>query len=75
MTSKFAKKSTSSDINATWYNVRGRLDETFMTIWLSRSSEVRIKVRIWPQSPFGTIFLPLLLSLFFLFVKHLTLLF
>jgi len=30
------------------------VDETFMMIWLSRSSEV--KVRRWPQSPFGTIF-------------------
>jgi len=27
-----------------------------MTIWLSRSSEVRVKVRRWPQSPIGTIF-------------------
>jgi len=32
------------------------IDETFMTIWLSRSSEVRFKVRRWPQSPVGTIF-------------------
>jgi len=31
------------------------VDETFMTIWLSRSSEVSVKVRRWPQSPFGTI--------------------
>jgi len=27
------------------------VDETFTTIWLSRSSEVRVKVRRWPQSP------------------------
>jgi len=33
------------------------VDETFTMIWLSRSSEVRVKVRRWPQSPFGTIFL------------------
>jgi len=32
------------------------VDETFMTIWLSMSSEVRVKVRRWPQSPIGTIF-------------------
>jgi len=32
------------------------VDETFTTIWLSRSSEVRVKVRRWPQSPVGTIF-------------------
>ena len=32
------------------------VEETFTTIWLSRSSEVRVKVRRWPQSPFGTIF-------------------
>jgi len=32
------------------------VDETFMMIWPSRSSEVRVKVRKWPQSPFGTIF-------------------
>jgi len=32
------------------------VDETFTTIWLSRSSEVMVKVRRWPQSPFGTIF-------------------
>jgi len=32
------------------------VDESFTTIWLSRSSEVRVKVRRWLQSPFGTIF-------------------
>jgi len=32
------------------------VDETFTTIWLSRSSEVRFKVRRWPQWPIGTIF-------------------
>jgi len=32
------------------------VDEIFMTIWLSRSSEVRVKVRRWPHSPIGTIF-------------------
>jgi len=32
------------------------VDETFTTIWLLRSSEVRVKVRRWPQSPVGTIF-------------------
>jgi len=32
------------------------VDETFKTIWLSRSSEVRVKVRRWPQSPIRTIF-------------------
>jgi len=34
-----------------------KVGETFTMIWLSRSSEVRVKVRKWPQSPFGTIFL------------------
>jgi len=34
-----------------------KVDETFTTIWLSRSSEVRVKVRRWPQSPLGTIFI------------------
>jgi len=33
------------------------VDETFTTIWLSMSSEVRVKVRRWPQPPIGTIFL------------------
>jgi len=33
------------------------VDDSFMTIWLSRLSEVRVKVRRWPQSPIGTIFL------------------
>jgi len=32
------------------------VDETFTTIWFSRSSEVRVKVRRWRQSPIGTIF-------------------
>jgi len=32
------------------------VDETFTTIWLSSSSEVRVKVRRWPQFPIGTIF-------------------
>jgi len=32
------------------------VDETLMTIWLWRSSEVTVKVRRWPQSPIGTIF-------------------
>jgi len=32
------------------------VDETFTTIWLSRSSEVRVTVRRWLQSPIGTIF-------------------
>jgi len=32
------------------------VDETFTTMWLSRSSEVRFKVRRWPQSSIGTIF-------------------
>jgi len=32
------------------------VDETFTTIWISRSSEVRVKVRRWPQYPFGTTF-------------------
>jgi len=31
------------------------VDETFTTMWLSRSSEVRVKVRRWPQSHIGTI--------------------
>jgi len=31
------------------------VDETFTTIWLSRSFEVRVMVMRWPQSPFGTI--------------------
>jgi len=33
------------------------VDESFTTIWLSRLSEVRVKLRRWPQSPIGTIFL------------------
>jgi len=33
-----------------------KVDETFTTIWLSRLSEVRVKVRRWPQSPIMTIF-------------------
>jgi len=32
------------------------VDETFTMIWVSRSSEVRVKVRRWPQSPIRTIF-------------------
>jgi len=32
------------------------VDETFTMIWLSRSSEIRVKVRRWPQSLVGTIF-------------------
>jgi len=32
------------------------VDETFTMIWVSRSSEVRVKVRRWPQSPLGTMF-------------------
>jgi len=32
------------------------VDETFTTIWLSRSSKVRVKVRRWPQSPIVTFF-------------------
>jgi len=30
-----------------------RVDETFTMIWLSRSSEVRVKMRRWPQSLSG----------------------
>jgi len=33
-----------------------KVDETFRTIWLSRSSEVRVKVRRWPQSLSGLFF-------------------
>ena len=33
------------------------VDETFTILGLSRSSEVRVKVRRWPQSPIGTIFI------------------
>jgi len=36
--------------------VFAKVDETFTTIWLSRSSEVSVKVRRWPRSPFGAIF-------------------
>jgi len=32
------------------------VDETFMMIWLSRSTKVWVKVMRWPQSPIGTIF-------------------
>jgi len=32
------------------------VDETFTKMWLSRSSEVRVKVRRSHQSPIGTIF-------------------
>jgi len=35
------------------------VDETFMTLWLSRSSEVRVKLRRWPQSLSGLLFLTL----------------
>jgi len=35
------------------------VDETFTTIWLSRSSEVRVKVRRWPQSLSGLFFIQL----------------
>jgi len=38
------------------------VDETFTTIWLSRSSEFRVKVTRWPQSPIGTIFIRLAIS-------------
>ena len=38
------------------------VNETFTTIWLSRSSEVTVKVRRWPQSPIGTIFYSLFFS-------------
>jgi len=54
VTSKFAKKSTSSDINNTWYDVRGRWNiHDYMTF---KVIQVRVKVRRWPQSPIGTIF-------------------
>jgi len=33
--------------------VMSEVDETFTTIWLSRSSKVRVKVRRWPQSLLG----------------------
>ena len=42
----------------TWYDVRGRWDihkdMTFKVIW---DQTVRVKVRRWPHSPFGTIFI------------------
>ena len=41
------------------------VDETFKTIWLSRSSDVRVKVRRWPQSPIGTMFTACVLSVEF----------
>jgi len=54
VTSNFAKKSTPSDLNEIWYDVRGRWDihndMTFKVIWGQG------KVRRWPQSPIGTIF-------------------
>jgi len=53
VTSKFAKKSTSISMKL---GIMLEVDETFTTVWLSRSSEVRVKVRRWPQSPIGTIF-------------------
>jgi len=34
-----------------------KVDETFTTIWLSRSSEVRVKVRRWPHSLSGLFYL------------------
>ena len=53
MTSKFAKKSTSSDLNETWYDVRGRWDihddMTFKVIRGQGQGD--------PQSPIGTIFI------------------
>jgi len=55
VTSNFAKNSFSSNLNETWYDMLD-VDETFTTIWLSRSSKVRVKVRRWPQSPIRTIF-------------------
>jgi len=33
-----------------------KVDETFTMIWLSRSFDVRVKVRRWPLSPIWTIF-------------------
>jgi len=54
MTSKFAKNRLRLILMK--LGMMLEVDETFMTIWLSRSSEVRVKVRRWPQSPIRTIF-------------------
>jgi len=46
------------------------VNETFTTIWLSRSSEVRVKVRRWPQFPIRTIFHILLDGVFVSWQAH-----
>jgi len=53
VTSKFAKKSTLSNLNETWYDAIGRWDiHDDMTFKVIRG---QVKVRRWPQSPIGTI--------------------
>jgi len=48
---KNQQKFLSSDLNETWYDVRGRWDiHNDMTFKV-----IRVKVRRWPQSPLGTI--------------------
>jgi len=54
VTSKFAKNQLRAILMK--LGTMLEVDETFTTLWLSRSSEVRVKVRRWPQSPIGTIF-------------------
>jgi len=62
VTSNFAKKNRLRLILMK-LSVMLEVDEAFKMIWLSRSSEVRVKVRRWPQSPFGTVFISLSLSI------------
>jgi len=59
VTSNFAKKIVKNFFHLILMKLGmlSEVDETFTTIWLSRSSEVRIKVRRWPQSPIETIFI------------------
>jgi len=59
MTSNFAKNRFRPMLMK--LGVMLEVDETFTMIWLSRSSEVRVKVRRWPQSLSG-IFLNSLIS-------------
>jgi len=50
VTSQFAKKSTKFFFHPILMKLGMMLevDETFTTIWLLNSSEVRVKVRRWP---------------------------
>jgi len=68
VTSKFAKKLTSSDLNETWYDVRGRWDIHDMTFKVIRGQGQG-------KSPFGTIFYIVLVFLFIYFCQLVSLMF